>query len=150
MTPTPSSLLEDAITHARSVLINTKSSLLPTFVAATPSGLAVIATPWSDSREKRAAGEAVRAYLHQHHATAYSFVSEVWTAQQSHDPSVAQLTPSQRSDRKECVLAFATDGLTPVTRLLEIKRFPDGACVALTEEPSLPDAFEGWLLDLLQ
>jgi hypothetical protein len=43
--------------------------------------------------------------------------------------------PSQRPDRQECVMAFATDGINTVWRSWATHRDPKGNCTDLTLEP---------------
>jgi hypothetical protein len=132
-------LIDAAGDHARRVMIGTKKELMPVFLLVAGNGdRIIVGTPFVNDDDKDRAAHVVRGLIREHHVARYSFLSEGWRAVQppgwEHGQPIG-LMPSQRPDRQECVIAFATDGINTVWRSWATHRDAEGNCTALTLEP---------------
>jgi hypothetical protein len=98
--------------HAKRVLVDLGQRLMPQWVLVNArGGCDIVGTPWRDDREKELVTERMRKEMRKRKVTAYSLVIEAWAAAappgwKEGDPR----TPNwQRPDRREVVVAFATD-----------------------------------------
>jgi hypothetical protein len=104
-------MIEAAEKHARKILINEKGAqLIITFLIDSPDELAIIGTPWSNSKQRRQCLELIQFMLKAKKATAYSIVSESWVSTEPKEKHLQSgLMPSQREDRKEIVMIIAVN-----------------------------------------
>lgn len=150
-------LLDLAEQQARLVLTVLHKDLLPSWVIITEDGTPIIrGTPWRNEGEKYAAEIFIQHELKKHKAHAFSFVSEAWVAvaPKDWDPSTVMPEadrPMNRADRREEVIAFASNGQDRQTRRWSIMRNWKGEVEHLER---LPDddwsPVEGWIADLLK
>jgi hypothetical protein len=149
-------LLDFGREHAEKSLIGVKGAqLLPTFhIQFTDRPPAIMATPWRNDREKRMAIGAIRAAIQHFRASidSYSFMTEAWLATQTHAPRSTDLPPSEREDRKECVIITCCNKDGGFMRAFEIKRAPDATVCELVAEKEAGkcDRFEGPLFNLFE
>lgn len=80
----------------------------PTWFIATGTRIVVIATPWDDTREKRAAQRLIRILLEVVGAQAYAFISETWTAMVT-DPDPAKAKAKMDWINEHGVVALSRD-----------------------------------------
>jgi hypothetical protein len=120
-------LLAMAGDHARQVLIEHKArQLAPAFLYLSEGGEATIRIcPWSNDTEKQLAQAALRVSMRDANVKMYSGVMEAWF---SHSPpgmpieEAKKIRASKDPNRREAVIAFATDGVKQVWQEWEIKR----------------------------
>lgn len=150
-------LLDLAEQQARVVMTVLHQDLVPSWVIISGDDKPVIrATPWRNDNEKRLAELYMRHELKAHKAKAYSFVTEAWTAVAPEDwdpetPLPHHERASERVDRKEVVLAFATDGKTTKWRQWNIQRDWKGEVCALERQKDFSeDEFSSWMNELLK
>ena len=149
-------LVDQALDQAKRTLIGSSTGqLVPTFLIQFKNRPpAVIATPWSNDREKTVAIQAIRAALKSARSSVvnYSFLSEAWVATQDHPPRDGDLLPSERETRKEWVIVSAGDQESARMQAWEIIRDGEGRVVELKAEktPGQEDHFEGRLFNLLE
>jgi hypothetical protein len=148
-----SNLADLAGEHAKRVLVDLGQRLMPQWVLVDAKGAHVIGTPWRDDREKELMIERMRKEMRKRKVTAYSLVVEAWAA--AAPPGWKEGEPRmpnwKRPDRREVVVAFATDGKSIEWRHWAIKRdWQDHVC-ALEPMP-----FDGdpqptsWMTELLK
>jgi hypothetical protein len=150
------SLLDLAEHQARMVLLQLKEDLVPSWVmfSRRTHRAEIIATPWRNDLEKRLCERRLRELMRKKQIAAYSFLSEAWVATAPADwsldkPLPEAERPAQRADRKEVVMAFASDGTTKEWRVWEIKRDWHEQIITLEPRP-LPEAIPaGWVTELL-
>jgi hypothetical protein len=148
-----SQLADLAGEHARMVLVDLGQDMMPCWLMIDRKGEAhIVGTPWRDEMEKDAMAAQMRAEMRRLDVVAYSLVVEAWAAQappgwkpgEPHIPS--ELAPN----RKEVVIAFATDGNDIEWREWETKRNPAGEVIAL-EPVSMEDQGPvSWMTELLK
>ena len=149
-------LASHGLEHAKRVLIGKPGAqLIPTFhIQFTNRPPAIMATPWSDDREKMAVVASIRAAItyFRPFVDSYSFMSEAWIATQDHAPRPGERPPSEREDRREAVIITAFNKDTGFVRAYEIKRGPDACVTELTpeKEAAKRDRFEGRLYNLFE
>lgn len=135
--------------HAERILITERNGgLTPIYHLFCPEGDLVVACPWQNESQKYMAVEAVRKLSHQHHATAALFVAEAWTISRPHGCDMNE-KPSEAEDRKEIVMAAATDGLFTEVGVWFVIRDADGKIVSLEQESpdDVSGVFGGRMLD---
>lgn len=153
-------LMEMARRHANDIYRDNNDpdhQLLPMWTAYSPTeGLMVIATPFEGDdadqaeKSKRRVIILMQLLFAAKGVTAYSFMSEAWTATASKDPAAAKLTPSQRSDRVEVVTMVAADrNGTKKSAAYEIERQPNGAPRLGREPYAEYDSVSGRMLEIL-
>ncbi|HEX4714876.1 MAG TPA: hypothetical protein VH164_08125, partial [Ktedonobacteraceae bacterium] len=120
--------------HARAVLVELGHDMMPCWAMIDRKGKThIMGTPWQNQGEKDAMAALMRAEMRKLDVVAYSLVVEAWAAQapkgwkegEPHIPS------SEHPDRKEVVIAFATDGEHIEWRQWETKRNRAGEVIAL-------------------
>lgn len=116
-------------------------------------GWDVIATPWRDDKEKREMILNVCLHIVKEDVVAFSFVSEVWTAQAKHEsgdvPPPVGKKPRDRPDRKEAVVCLMGDAQETRFKSWEIVRDEARICTELKEVPE-GLSFQSWIADALQ
>jgi hypothetical protein len=138
--------------HARAVLVELGHDMMPCWLMIDRQGKShIMGTPWQSQGEKNAMAALMRAEMRKLDVVAYSLVVEAWSAQapkgwkegEPHTPS------SEHPDRKEVVIAFATDGKQIEWRQWAIKRNWVEEVVAL--EPTDFDGSQAisWMTKLL-
>jgi hypothetical protein len=149
------SLLDLAEQQARMVLLELKQELMASWVMlGADHKFEIIATPWKNDLEKELSHKMLRAFVRKKQIVAYSFLSEAWVAiapagWSPGQPMAEAERPMQRADRKEVVLAFASDGATKEWRVWEIIRDWQEQIITLASRP-LPEASPaGWVTELL-
>jgi hypothetical protein len=146
-------LLQLAGNHARGVMLGLGQPLMPTWVLlGADKSIHIVATPWRDDEEKEAMVKGLRRKMRAEKTLVYSFVMEAWTAQQPKGwkPDQAFVRPAQRPDRREVVLAFATDGHAIEWASWDIKReATTERVIALEAKPWEAKEVESWLTKLL-
>jgi hypothetical protein len=138
--------------HALLVLTGLRQPLVPTWVYLDGEDKThIVGTPWHDDEEKEHAARHIRWLMRKDKAQAYSLVSEVWTAAAppGWKPGEDLVRPADRPDRKEMVLAFATDGEQTKWGRWQIKRDWNERVIALEEQPFDGAQPESWLNKLL-
>jgi hypothetical protein len=147
-------LVEMGLKHAKNVLIGkSDAQLTPLFhIQFNDRPPAITPTPWSSDRDKSAIIAAMRMALKISRSSVvnYSFLSEAWVAVQSHRPRDSDLPPSEREDRKECVVVSAGDHDGARLRMWEIVRDDRGRVTDLVEDTTGHDSFEGRLFNLME
>lgn len=123
---------------ARAQLIGTRKQVPPTFIILTPAkGAEVFIAPWKSESEKDLAFHFVASLMKEQRAQAYAFVDEGWMSPIITAAEVLAVQEgraqraSERPDRIEVVLAYATDGFNERSARWLIKRDELGTCVAL-------------------
>jgi hypothetical protein len=102
---------------------------------------------------KKIAARMVRHRLRKDRAVAYSLVVEAWSAHQPDgwtEDQPIDVMPRHRPDRKEVVIAFATDGQHIEWKSWATKRDWTERVTALEEEPFEPGRTESWMTQLLK
>lgn len=148
-------LVELAGQQARRVILEAKQPLMPSWVLVGPKGqMTILGTPWKDDLEKEMTRYAMRRVIKEKGIVSYSVVTEAWTAVKPNgwtpekDPDY--LRPKDDPERKECVIALATDGKAREFRRWLIKRNHLEQVTDLELVPGLDDGpVLGWMLDLL-
>jgi hypothetical protein len=146
-------LVDLGYAYARTVLVgNPEASLMPIFhIQFKDRAPAVIGAPWTNDQEKANFFQALRETMKatRRSVISYSFLSEAWTATEDARHPIG-LTPSQRQDRKECVVITASDGRDTRLKVWEIIRGPDATVTALVlNDEGKMDVYKGRLVDLL-
>lgn len=148
-----SALVEMAGAHAELVLVKLRMrELVPTWVLVLPTGAAsIVATPWRDDRSKGRMVREIKERIRKLGVVGYSFVCEAWTATVSMEeygnPDLVR--PAQRADRREAVVAIATDGKLKEFRRWEIKRNELELITGLESGPAMGNDSESWLSELM-
>jgi hypothetical protein len=122
--------------HARNILLERhEPELSPIMHFVNARGQHQIVTlVWSDDTEKLLAMAGARNIAHAMNATAMMFMDEMWRA--SYKMQKEYVRPAERPDRREVVLAVATDGIDQVAREWQIVRTrPGGPIMALVDSP---------------
>lgn len=133
------------------LLVERVKQLVPVFVLVSPRDeLSIISCPWENDTEKQIMLAALREAAKGMHAVMLSNLSEAWVSP-SYGPGV-DLTkttrPSLHPERREVVIALATDGTNTKSRIFEIKRDWKGKISQLIPETTSDDmAFAGQLID---
>jgi hypothetical protein len=148
-----SRLAEMAGEHARIVMIGLQQELMPQWVLINDKGgMDIVGTPWRDDLQKDVIAEIMRQRMHDDNIQAYSVVVEAWAAQapkgwKAGDPHIPS---SEHPDRREVVIAFATDGQQVEWRQWATKRDQTGEVIAL--EPTDFDGAQAssWMTGLLK
>jgi hypothetical protein len=143
-------LLDHALTHARTVLMEKDAQLIPTWLIQAKDRTTIIGTPWNGDDEKDFMLFAVRQMLKNEKADSYSFLSEAWMATEDIRHPIG-LAPGEREDRREVVMIHACnrDGVVKV-RMYDMKRGADGTVTDLIPEELQPDRFEGRMVNLFK
>jgi hypothetical protein len=147
-------MLELAYGQAKNLIVGNKEQIMPVFmVLAGDDSIVFVGTPWHGDDQKNMAIVMLRELMKEHKATAYSFLTEAWVARQPKGwrPGIDPRGPApmDRPDRKEVVLAMATNGTDTQYKSWDIVRDADGNCVELVEEKKITafsmGRFEGLL-----
>jgi hypothetical protein len=147
-------MLELAYGQAKNLIVGNKEQIMPVFmVLAGDDSIVFVGTPWHGDDQKNMAIVMLRELMKEHKATAYSFLTEAWVARQPKGwrPGIDPRGPApmNRPDRKEVVLAMATNGIDTQYKSWDIVRDADGNCVELVEEKKITafsmGRFEGLL-----
>jgi hypothetical protein len=146
------SLVEMAGDHAKFVLIKMRQHLMPQWLLINKVGkVELIATPWSNEREKDRVAKHLRKYIRESQIEAYSVVLEAWTARMPEGWKEGDPRPPNwmRPDRMEMVVAFATDGFSVECRQWTIQRdhLENVRALAPREDPAV--GLGGWMTELL-
>jgi hypothetical protein len=142
--------------QARLVMIGKSQDLMPTWVlVAADDEVFILGTPWRDDREKRATELFLRKEVRKRRTVAYSFITEAWEAHYPKETDLDKplpLRPAQRPDRKEIVMAMATDGRRRLWRKWETRRDYTERVIALERADFGAGAGEpeGWMAELLR
>ena len=146
-------LLETAERHARTVLFKRRRQLPPTWLLSDGGNdIRKIETPWHSDGEKNLASLMLRTLIRKHNITAYCVVSEVWYAKETKenfDSGKPIVQPRKRPDRKEMVMALATDGKEVHVKSWEIVRNWNEQISELKPHPMQGAGFSGWMVSLL-
>lgn len=135
--------------HAQHVLVDLKlGELLPTWVLVTPQNkLMIFSTPWRDQLEKDNAHIFIKRKMREVNAVAYSFIAEAWTAvyDKDFDPNTMDKMdlPRHRPDRREIVLAEASDGTETLYRHWRIQRDYKNEIFRLELQPAKDWSYSG-------
>jgi hypothetical protein len=135
-------LLQSGVSHAKHVLIGEEGAqIIPCFIIQFKDRPpAILATPWTNDKEKWATREAVRLSLKHFYDSvdSYMFWTEAWMATENiHHPS--GLMPSDREDKREVVVINAFDKQNERVCVLEIVRGDDGRVTNLVEDKTATD-----------
>jgi hypothetical protein len=156
MKPTLQDLIELAREQAELVLIGLGQDLMPSWLFINDQGkVSIVGTPWQDELEKHITRVALQKKMREDHVVAYSFVSEVWmsTKPAGWKPPPNYQGASHEPDRREAVIAFATDGSAQEFRTWLIERDSSERVCALNQVRAKQDeepALQGWMTELLK
>jgi hypothetical protein len=130
---TLSKLVELAGEHARNVLIDKhEPHLMASYLLHGPDASKVIGCIWRNFAEKELVIADVKRHSRAMRATMASFVTEAWAVERPLEIDPTQVIPSEEPDRREYVIACATDGKRTESRTWQIVRDrPGGAIIAL-------------------
>ncbi len=129
-------LLDMAEDQAKTVLLGTNQSLVPIFILYQPyNKIDLVPFAFQNSEEKYLMLAILKQFMREKHTIAYSHLSEAWVATQAHPYSENDPPPSERPDRKEAVMAFATDGVNTKHKMWGIVRSSDGKVERLDLQP---------------
>ncbi len=143
------SLLDSAEDQAKRILLDTNEQLVTTFVLYNPHDkMEIFACPFHNDMEKKIMLLMLRKHMREQQTIAYSHLSEAWVAKQSHPYSDNDPRPSERPDRKEVVMAFATDGVNTKAKMWDIIRYEDGRVQRL-DARNTPNDITGTMTMLL-
>jgi hypothetical protein len=147
-------LLDLAEKHAYMILVERQVPLVPSWVLISDKGeVTALGIPWDDNFEKTMTKLFLPLEMAKHKTIAYSVVLEVWAAslsQEEYERGPEELVPpSERPDRRELVLAMATDGTSTEWRGWNIVR--DALQMVSALEPTKEDfgGVETWMTKLL-
>jgi hypothetical protein len=143
--------------QARRVLVGTKEQLIPQWLLASLDRTMIVATPWGGDDEKHLVIGVMRAMMREEQVHAYSLLVEAWFAHEKVPEGTSPdsfkyrgLPPSQRPDRKESVVAMATNRYGKhLHRHWEIVRGKKGKCVDLKRMDGPEDQISGIFDNLL-
>lgn len=130
-------LIDIAESHARHVMIEANRDMIPTwFMIDRSDNLILAGTPWKDLKEKEFILGHIRNFMRKHNIKMYCLIVEAWAATAlPEDP----YQPSSKSpDRREVVMATATDGHSTEWKQWNTKRGDDGKVISLEPEIDLP------------
>jgi hypothetical protein len=89
--------------------------------------LYIVATPFTDLHSKRLSVLMIRHVCAAFRATSVVFGVEAWAADATDDPAVAELQPSQRSDRREIIMVHGSSSSgDQAHREIQFDRQPEG------------------------
>jgi hypothetical protein len=135
--------------------IGERDSMLPVIHAMYDNGQSiVIGMPWRSAAEKVAILAEIRKTFKQTGVLAYCATIEAWTVMEpvpeEEFKSGDFKMPSERDDRVEVFMAFASDGTDQRSKMWDIERDAKGCVSAIRHRP-LPDdmPFEGIIPELL-
>jgi hypothetical protein len=142
-------LLDLAGQQAEMVCLKLQHTLNPTWVMGSSDGkMAILITPWGDDVEKRLTERLVRKLMREREVVAYSVVSEVWIGKGK--PGKPYVPARLQPDRREGVVAVASNGKEALYRSWIIKRDSDKKVVALELQPAWPEGkTESWMEEML-
>jgi hypothetical protein len=146
-------MLELAHGQAQNIIVGNKEQIMPVFMILTGDDKIVfVGTPWDGDDQKDMAVVMLRELMREHKAVAYSFLTEAWVAPQPKGWKISDPrgpAPVDRPDRKEVVLAMATNGTNTQYKSWDIVRDAKGNCIGLVEEKKITTfalgRFEGLL-----
>lgn len=148
-------LVDLASEHAETVLVKAHESLMPTWLLTDGKGcLYLVGTPWRDEKEKYNAHLAMRDFVREREIVAYGFVVEAWLATRPPgwrpEPGKPAPRPAEDPNRREVVMAVATNGKTQRFRTWATRRDAAGKVSALVEEEADDYAKNlfGWMCEL--
>ena len=130
--------------HARNILLTRhKPELSPLLHFVNAKGEHQLVTmAWDNDMEKHAAMREARKIGRAMNAVAMMFIDEMWKATEEmpltpwHARQKEYVRPAERPDRKEVVLAVATDGVDQVAKEMQIVRTrPGGPIMSLVNIP---------------
>lgn len=136
-------MLELAHGQAQNLIVGNKEQIMPVFLILTGHDeIMIVGTPWQDDDQKDMAVALLRRMMASHQAKAYSFLTEAWVARQPKgwkigDPQGS--APKNRPDRKEVVLAMASNGSSTKYKSWDIIRDQDGNCIELKPEKDITE-----------
>jgi hypothetical protein len=149
----------DIATAAIERQIGEKEQMLPVIHAMYEDGKSiVIGMVWENATEKSIGLSAIRETFKRTGVIAYAVTIEAWMATENLGGETLAdrkkrgfVPPSERPDRKECYLAFATDGSEQQTRVWDIERDWKGAVKAIHPRDMPVDmSIEGTIPNLLR
>jgi hypothetical protein len=138
--------------YAREVLVSTKSDLPASWIIVDADGKSsAFSTPWRDDREKRMYAMMMGRMMRRKNAKAYALVVEAWAAKarEGWEEGQPHVEPRNDPNRREVVVAFATDGLDIAWRVWDLVRDAEGKCASLDLQTKDPMQLESWLTELL-
>lgn len=145
-------LLEMAENQARGMLLEEGvKQLMPTFSLVSPeNAITIVGCSWENDMEKQLMIADVKEKAREINAVSMVTLSEVWAT--VHPPGIDPESvpkPSQSPERKEMVIAVATDGVNTKARILMIERDWKGKIRQLVLEPKMSglDFFSGRMVD---
>jgi hypothetical protein len=117
----------------------------------------LVSTPWETPRDKETAINHIWAFMLLSKVKAYGFITEAWLARVTDQELESEnfVRPTDRPDRQECLLAFATDNEITRWKKWSIVRNWEERITAIREqalETSQGDEpiFESYLTELLR
>jgi hypothetical protein len=146
-------MLSLAYGQAKNLILGNKDQIMPVFMILTGDDeIIFVGTPWRGDNQKNMAAIMLRDMMKEKRAIAYSFLSEAWVASQPQGWKIGDAVdtlPADRPDRKEVVMAMATNGTDTKYKSWVIMRDKEGNCVELVEEKRITrfsmGRFEGLL-----
>lgn len=152
MNPSLKDLIGLAGAHARTIMTEMHRPLMPTWLYVNNEGATILGTPWQNEVEKKFMAMMVRKAMLEDHATAYSMVTEAWVAgaPKGWNPETDKpIRASEQPERRECVIAFATNGEAIEWKRWTIKRDHLERVTDLEEEEFNAEKIDSWLTKLL-
>lgn len=145
-------LLDAAERHARTTLFKKREPHLPTtWLCYDGRDTRKVLTPWRDEHERELAKVFMRTVIQQHSIVAYCCVSEVWYTRETPESYASKnfVQPRHRADRKEMVIAMATDGKSVRVKSWEMVRDWNEQVIDLKPHSEIGHGFGGWMIALL-
>lgn len=128
-------LTEMALHHAKSCLVgHPGAQMVPCWLIQGDKRTTIVGTPFNGDQAKDFVAFVIRRLLKEENASAYSYVSEAWTAVEDLKHPIG-LAPREREDRREVVIITVANRKTSRMRIWEIIRGADGTVVELKADP---------------
>lgn len=149
-------MIELAYQQARTIMCHMDRPLVPAFLLVNADDtVEVLGCEMGDDRQRAQLASQLKARMRSSHTIAYSFVTEAWTAiRTAEELTEGPIRAEDQVDRREIVVALATDGKESRCPSWEIIRDWKGRCIDLALPPfeatERPDSFTGWITQLLE
>lgn len=128
-------------------MIGTKNDMMPFFVLMRGDKFEVIATPFANDQEKKAAVFNVVLEIAKGGCDAWSFLSESWLARRKPGEALGP-RPADDPRREEGVICIVSDGKDSFMYSWKTLRDKAGNCIGL-EAQSEAEHFESWICSTL-
>lgn len=141
-------LLKVAAEQAHEIILTQGRPLMPTWVLIDHQGNShILGTPWRNGAEKMMYRLAITQTVKKLRVRAFSFLSECWIRKQKEGTPYVE--PRLAADRREAVIAMASDGKDTQWRQWEMVRDHNEKVIKLVPV-DCTGGKEGWIADLLK